>query len=102
MTKIATILSAVLLLAGCANLSNDKALAVTCQSYASALRIVTPFKPRMNPTQIQAVDSAVGAVGPACRQAALGRDTQVTDAILGALDGLLKVKEPCSHEPADD
>src|SRR3990170_4736705 len=91
MTKIATILSAVLLLAGCAGLSNDKALAVTCQSYASSLRVVTPFKPRMNATQIQAVDNAVGTVGPACRQAALGRDTQVTDAILSALAGLQAV-----------
>ena len=61
------------LLAGCASLTTDQEMAVSCRAYAATLNILTPLKPRMSATQISSVDTAIAFAGPACRDAAAGK-----------------------------
>lgn len=68
LSKIA-ILAGGLALAGCAGSTDTRsvnALAIACDTYATALEQVTPYKAKMTANQIVRVDTANEVVGQAC------------------------------------
>ena len=70
----------------------DQEMAITCRSFESTLRIVTPFIPQMSPAQVTAVDDAVNVLQPSCKAAAKG-GTPALNAMRAALQKLLTVEK---------